>query len=98
MSRLHLTKGARETNDPQFPVISANMPLRDKAEGTAAPLIPEKLTLDNLRRAAATGHACDPLKKSIQKVFGEGSQHAPLMLTGQQPGDKADLAHHPILR
>src|SRR2546423_7580000 len=97
MSRLHLTKGARETNDPQFPVISANMPLRDKAEGTAAPLIPEKLTLDNLRRAAATCKACDLWKKGIQTVFGEGSQHASLMLIGEQPGDKEDLPGHPFV-
>src|SRR5437764_10373814 len=97
MSRLHLTKGARETNDPQFRVISANMPLRDKAEGTAAPLIPEKLTLDNLRRAAATCKACDLWKKGIQTVFGEGSQHASLMLIGEQPGDKEELAGHPFV-
>jgi DNA polymerase len=30
-------------------------------------------------------------------VFGEGPQHASLMLVGEQPGDKEDLAGKPFV-
>jgi len=70
---------------------------RNQAEHTAAPLIPQKPTLDNLRRAAATCRACDLWKKGTQTVFGEGSSHASLMLIGEQPGDKEDIAGHPFV-
>jgi uracil-DNA glycosylase len=73
------------------------MPSRNKAAHTAAPLIPQKPTLDNLRQAAATCRACDLWKKGTQTVFGEGSPRASLMLIGEQPGDKEDIAGHPFV-
>ncbi len=73
------------------------MPARNKVGPTAAALIPEKLTLDNLRQAAAGCRACDLWKKGTQTVFGEGSPHPILMLIGEQPGDKEDLAGHPFV-
>jgi uracil-DNA glycosylase len=73
------------------------MPSRNKAERTAAPLIPQKPTLDNLRRAAATCRACDLWRKGTQTVFGEGSPHTSLMLIGEQPGDTEDIAGHPFV-
>lgn len=73
------------------------MPSRNQAPRTSAPLIPEKPTLPKLREAAARCKACDLWKKGTQTVFGEGASHPSLMLIGEQPGDKEDLAGHPFV-
>ena len=73
------------------------MPSRTHEQGTAAVLIPKKPTLDNLRKAAAGCKACDLWKNATQTVFGEGDSHPVMMLIGEQPGDKEDLAGHPFV-
>lgn len=73
------------------------MPPRDKAQRSAAPLVPAQPTLRKLRRAAAGCKACDLWLKGTQTVFGEGAQNASVMLIGEQPGDKEDLAGHPFV-
>lgn len=40
---------------------------------------------------------CDLYKDATQVVFGEGHQQAPVMLVGEQPGDREDLAGHPFV-
>ena len=54
-------------------------------------------TLDELRAEAATCTNCDLYKRATQTVFGEGSEGAQLMLVGEQPGDKEDLAGRPFV-
>jgi DNA polymerase len=54
-------------------------------------------TLDELRAAAARCTACDLYERATQTVFGEGPCPAPLMLMGEQPGDKEDLRGHPFV-
>jgi uracil-DNA glycosylase family protein len=77
------------------------MPSRTRShseeQSTAAPLIPNKPTLNNLREAAKTCRACDLWKNATQTVFGEGAPHPSMMLIGEQPGDKEDLAGHPFV-
>jgi DNA polymerase len=58
---------------------------------------PSALSLSSLREEAAHCRACDLWKHATQTVFGEGAQHAQLMLVGEQPGDKEDLAGHPFV-
>lgn len=53
--------------------------------------------LKTLRSKAADCHACPLWKNATQTVFGEGPAHAPLMLVGEQPGDKEDLAGKPFV-
>jgi uracil-DNA glycosylase family protein len=53
--------------------------------------------LDKVRLAAAECKACDLWKTGTQTVFGEGSTKATLMLVGEQPGDKEDLAGRPFV-
>jgi DNA polymerase len=53
--------------------------------------------LDALREEAAYCRACPLWKNATQTVFGEGPKHAPIMLVGEQPGDKEDLAGHPFI-
>jgi DNA polymerase len=64
---------------------------------TAAPLIPARPSLANLRHAAATCTACDLWKNATQTVFGEGKPSARIMMVGEQPGDREDLAGHPFV-
>ena len=53
--------------------------------------------LDKVRLAAAECKACDLWKSGTQTVFGEGAETAELMLVGEQPGDKEDLAGRPFV-
>jgi len=53
--------------------------------------------LEALREEAASCRACPLWKNATQTVFGEGPKHAPIMLVGEQPGDKEDLAGKPFV-
>jgi DNA polymerase len=57
----------------------------------------ESRELEALREEAATCRACPLWKDATQTVFGEGPPHAPIMLVGEQPGDKEDLAGKPFV-
>jgi uracil-DNA glycosylase family protein len=54
-------------------------------------------SLKTLREEAADCRACPLWKDATQTVFGEGPQHAQVMLIGEQPGDKEDLAGKPFV-
>ena len=54
-------------------------------------------SLGEVRAVAADCRACDLWKSGTQTVFGEGSETAELMLVGEQPGDKEDLAGRPFV-
>ena len=64
---------------------------------TAAPLIPANPTLEKLRQAARTCRACNLWERATQTVFGEGAAKARVMLLGEQPGDREDLAGRPFV-
>src|SRR5437763_8010393 len=64
---------------------------------TAAKFLPQKLTLNSLREAAAGCTACHLYLRGTQTVFGEGSRHAEDVLVGEQPGDQEDLAAKPFV-
>jgi uracil-DNA glycosylase len=53
--------------------------------------------LDLARTLAADCTACDLYARATQTVFGEGRPDAPLMLVGEQPGDREDLAGRPFV-
>jgi DNA polymerase len=53
--------------------------------------------LPALRAAAAGCKACHLWKLGTQTVFGEGSANAPVMMVGEQPGDKEDLQGRPFV-
>jgi uracil-DNA glycosylase len=54
-------------------------------------------SLEEVRAAAAGCRACELWKLGTQTVFGEGSESARVMLVGEQPGDKEDLAGRPFV-
>jgi uracil-DNA glycosylase len=53
--------------------------------------------LDAVREAATGCKACDLWARATQTVFGSGPVPAKLMLVGEQPGDKEDLAGEPFV-
>ena len=63
----------------------------------ATKLIPQRPTVAKLREAAADCKACPLWRSGTQTVFGEGKGSAKLMLVGEQPGDKEDLAGEPFV-
>jgi uracil-DNA glycosylase family protein len=63
----------------------------------ATGFIPPRLSLPALARAAQACTACDLYKRATQAVMGEGRPSARLVLVGEQPGDKEDLAGRPFV-
>src|SRR6266699_2495604 len=55
------------------------------------------LSLQTHREEASRCRACHLWKDATQTVFGEGPQTAQMMLVGEQPGDKEDLAGEPFV-
>jgi probable DNA metabolism protein len=53
--------------------------------------------IETLRDQAADCRACPLYKNATQTVFGEGPRTARIMLVGEQPGDKEDLAGKPFV-
>jgi DNA polymerase len=53
--------------------------------------------IETLREQAADCRACPLWKDATQTVFGEGPPQARIMLVGEQPGDKEDLAGKPFV-
>jgi uracil-DNA glycosylase len=53
--------------------------------------------IETLREEAAGCRACHLWKNATQTVFGEGPQRAQIILVGEQPGDKEDVAGKPFI-
>jgi uracil-DNA glycosylase family protein len=54
-------------------------------------------SIDELRAEAAGCTRCDLYRFATQTVFGEGPTDADILLVGEQPGDKEDLAGEPFV-
>jgi DNA polymerase len=80
-----IAKPATEPHKPQ----RREVPMPRKTTGAGS--------LEALREEAADCRACPLWKNATQTVFGEGPKHAPIMLVGEQPGDKEDLAGKPFV-
>ena len=66
-------------------------------ESLALTLIPERASIKALAEAARNCRACDLWENATQTVFGEGAAKAEVMMVGEQPGDKEDLAGKPFV-
>jgi len=60
--------------------------------GTALPR-----SLTDARHQAQSCTRCPLYKHATQTVFGEGASHAPIMMVGEQPGDREDIEGHPFV-
>ncbi len=67
-----------------------------KAAG-AARYLPEDRDLESLAAAAGVCHGCSLYQNASQTVFGHGQPDAPLMLVGEQPGDREDIEGLPFV-
>jgi DNA polymerase len=65
------------------------------AEGTAPE--PVGTSLRAIREAAALCKRCDLWRPATQTVFGHGPARARVLVVGEQPGDKEDLAGVPFV-
>ena len=72
------------------------MPARNRYP-TAAPFLPDKLTMSALRAAVQQCEGCPLYANATQAVFGEGKLAAQVMLVGEQPGDQEDQAGAPFV-
>jgi len=63
----------------------------------AAPFIPKTSSLRRLEAAVDGCRGCDLYRNATQGVFGEGPRLAPLMLVGEQPGDREDSEGRPFV-
>jgi uracil-DNA glycosylase len=63
----------------------------------ATPFLPPRRSLKALREAAAGCRGCHLWRPATQTVFGEGRRSSRLMLVGEQPGDREDLAGKPFV-
>src|SRR3954469_3629059 len=70
---------------------------RASSQRSAADFLPDSLGVKALREAAAHCRGCDLYRDATQAVFGEGPAKARLMLVGETPGDKEDLAGEPFV-
>jgi uracil-DNA glycosylase len=60
-------------------------------------LVPHGASLEEVERLAAHCRACTLYQRATQTVFGEGPGDAPIMLVGEQPGDREDLLGRPFV-
>jgi uracil-DNA glycosylase family protein len=77
--------------------VAKDQPEPQPEPGHSYPDLPESKSLSAWRDAAAHCQACDLWKKGTQTVFGEGRRTAKVVLVGEQPGDKEDLAGRPFV-
>jgi uracil-DNA glycosylase len=65
--------------------------------GSARDFMPDRADLKTLRHAAQRCQGCGLYAHATQAVFGEGSVGARVMLVGEQPGDREDVAGEPFV-
>lgn len=59
--------------------------------------VPDRLSLRALREASQDCRGCELYQDATQAVMGDGPLRAGLMVVGEQPGDKEDLAGEPFV-
>jgi uracil-DNA glycosylase len=84
-------------NPPQTSTIKPSIECAEPEPSMIRRAAPASANLEDLREEAADCHACHLYKNATQTVFGEGPQDSQVMLVGEQPGDKEDLAGKPFV-
>lgn len=64
---------------------------------SAAPFVPDHGGLRELRAAAESCEGCDLYRNATRTVFGEGRVSSRVMVVGEQPGDREDIAGEPFV-
>lgn len=82
--------------------VDAKVRVPPAAKGAAA-FVPESTALPVLRQAIQQCHGCELYRRATQAVLGENlgsaksDHHGKIMMIGEQPGDKEDIAGHPFV-
>jgi DNA polymerase len=76
---------------------AANQPTQADLVAHPALTLGPDADLEQAREVAGGCRACDLWANATQTVFGAGHERTPLMLLGEQPGDKEDLAGKPFI-
>jgi uracil-DNA glycosylase len=63
----------------------------------ATPFLPQRPSLKALKEAARECRGCHLWRPATRTVFGDGRRSSGLMLVGEQPGDREDLAGKPFV-
>jgi len=63
----------------------------------AESFVPLNATLSQLWDAAQLCQGCNLYRNATQAVLGEGPAEARIVMVGEQPGDKEDIAGHPFV-
>ncbi|HEX3745501.1 MAG TPA: UdgX family uracil-DNA binding protein [Bryobacteraceae bacterium] len=63
----------------------------------AAEFVPLHATLAQLADAVQQCRGCELYRNATQAVFGEGRDARGIVMVGEQPGDREDLAGHPFV-
>lgn len=71
--------------------------MTEESDPGAAAWVPEGRGIPELAAAAQACRGCDLWRGATQAVFGAGAPRAALMLVGEQPGDREDLAGEPFV-
>jgi DNA polymerase len=73
--------------------------MTDEPQGTgsAADFLPADRSLPTLTEAVQRCRGCGLYAFATQAVFGDGPRNAELMLVGEQPGDREDVAGEPFV-
>jgi uracil-DNA glycosylase len=87
---------SKDASDPHKPQKRPEPSMKPK-EAASAESLQALRELEALREEASHCRACPLWKDATQTVFGEGPPHAQIMLVGEQPGDKEDLAGKPFV-
>jgi uracil-DNA glycosylase len=89
---------ARPAGTRRAPARRSGSPVQgDASAPTAAPVARQPTPLATLRRRAAHCRECPLGALATQTVWGEGAGRARLMIVGEQPGDREDLAGRPFV-
>jgi uracil-DNA glycosylase family protein len=64
---------------------------------SASDFLPARTSLRALRESARDCRGCDLYRGATQTVFGAGPARARLVMVGEQPGDREDLAGEPFV-
>ena len=98
------TRGIRVATPRRSPLFVANGhhgPMTEDetptGTGSAADFVPPDPTLERMQLAVQECRGCGLYARATQAVFGKGTQRAEIMLVGEQPGDKEDLAGEPFV-
>ncbi len=98
----NLIRGAQRREQQMIGTAASQPPSRhvrqaERQDGAPAEASPELASLDGLGKAIRSCTRCPLYEQATQAVFGEGPFDAPIMVVGEQPGDKEDLAGRPFV-